>query len=131
MQGLYVAGSGLFLLGSVFLVAGTAPAGQGCRRRWCSGSPADSVFWGSVLFLVGSGCFLLDSIWEGDGVARASCAVAGNTAFLLGRLFFLHGSRTDQCDVLLRDRSADQHRRHRGQRIGAASTVRRVQVAPM
>ena len=130
-QGLYVAGSGLFLLGSVLLVAATIPVGQGCRRRWCGGAPADSLFWGSVLFLVGSGCFLLDSIWEGDDVARASCAVAGNTAFLLGRLFFLHGSCTDQCDALLRDRSADQHGRHRGQRDGAASTVRRVRVAPV
>lgn len=104
-KGLYVAGSCLFLVGSVLLVSATAPVGRGCRRRWCGAAPADSLFWGSVLFLVGSGCFLLDSIWEGAS-ARASCVVAGNTAFLSGRLFFVHGGCTNQCDALLRDRSS-------------------------
>jgi len=87
-------GSWCFLIGSAALIQSTVP------RSWCS----KEVFLllGSVFFLLGSFFFVFDcsavlSIYLGPYYD-----IIGNALFLPGRLCFLLGSTSDDCDILCR-----------------------------
>eukprot|EP00040_Diaphanoeca_grandis_P000966 m.17067 g.17067 ORF g.17067 m.17067 type:complete len:265 (+) comp11322_c0_seq1:526-1320(+) len=94
ITGCYITGSVLFLIGSVFLVVATIP------KQLCGVGP--SACWGSCLFLLGSVSFTTDAIWA-NPTHNYTFGVAGNSFFLLGRIFFLHGSTTPECDCIFRN----------------------------
>ncbi len=56
-----------------------------------------SLFWGSLAFLVGSCIFTHDSF-----NSSPKNAIVGYAFFVIGRLYFLWGSSTEEVDLLLR-----------------------------
>lgn len=117
LQVLYVSGSLLFLTGSAALLKATNPPPiqmlfknlsilQGLHLRYAVFDQQTSLFWGSTMFFLGSGCFTLDSAW---GLLHAEsqpehlgliCAILGYSTFAVGRVYFLCGSTTKDCNVL-------------------------------
>jgi len=87
-------GSWCFLIGSAALIQSTIP------RSWCS----KEVFLllGSVFFLLGSFFFVFDcsAVWV--TYLGPYYDIIGNALFLPGRLCFLIGSTSDECDILCR-----------------------------
>jgi len=94
----YFNGSLAFLLGSVFLVQVTGP------RHFKDFSPIDggaALWWGSFLFLAGSIAFEADSATVGMLYKHGNenKGLFGLVVFLIGRVFFIRGSRTDRCNI--------------------------------
>ena len=104
LPGCYSAGSLLFAIGSAFLVRATVgplppkPWDMVTRGFLASlfGKPW-SLFWGSAAFLLGSCAFARDSFFSSP-----NNAVAGYALFIVGRLFFLWGSTTQEVDIFFR-----------------------------
>lgn len=116
---LYLAGSLLFLAGSAALVRATLPPPAPMLFRklsyWekmCTQysllDQQSSLFWGSITFLLGSFLFSMDAAW---GIVSAESKPellslfsisAGYAFFTIGRVYFLWGSTTANCDVFLR-----------------------------
>ena len=59
-----------------------------------------SLFWGSLAFFLGSCFFAHDSF----SPSPSGDAVVGYALFVVGRLYFLWGSTTEEVDLLLRVR---------------------------
>eukprot|EP00929_Paragymnodinium_shiwhaense_P031896 TRINITY_DN17770_c0_g2_i1.p1 TRINITY_DN17770_c0_g2~~TRINITY_DN17770_c0_g2_i1.p1 ORF type:complete len:417 (-),score=40.47 TRINITY_DN17770_c0_g2_i1:530-1711(-) len=97
---LYITGSALFTSGSVCLVQATMPG---------TGSDS-SLFWGSVAFLLGSVVFLADSllpelvsvVLRPSANVQTTPLVSGLGVFTIGRIFFISGSITEDCDAFYR-----------------------------
>merc|ERR1712130_684565 len=95
----YVLGSVLFLVGSVFLVTATSVPAYACSPLSKSGS----LFWGSVCFLMGSIAFTYDSVmhYNPGTPAMPWLTKGGYSVFIAGRFYFVWGSLTPDCGVLL------------------------------
>jgi len=115
-SGLYLAGSLLFLAGSAVLVRATVPPPipmvmrelsftEHVRARFSMIDQQSSLFWGSMAFLMGSVLFTVDSAWGLHGGSKPALASVFNISmgyalFTVGRLYFLWGSTTADCDAL-------------------------------
>lgn len=75
------------------------------RHQYSVMDQQSSLFWGSTAFLLGSCLFLLDSSWslvhaesKQEGISLI-CCIAGYSFFTVGRIYFLWGSTTADCNV--------------------------------
>jgi hypothetical protein len=115
---LYLGGSVLFLAGSAVLVKATLPPPvpmvfgrlsfiEEMRARFSVIDQQSSLFWGSVMFLLGSVLFSLDASWsllhaESKPALLGLISVCmGYGFFTVGRVYFLWGSTTADCDAFL------------------------------
>lgn len=99
---LYLQGSLFFLVGSVFLVASTAPP---LNMTWCPHKKDNSLFWGCACFLVGSVFFIVDSSRFIAGEESSLLLVAlGYCFFTPGRLFVLWSVTTPEVGFSMRVR---------------------------
>jgi len=89
-EAFYYIGAVCFAVGSVALIVSTVPSSYISKEA--------TFFYGSVLFLLGSICFVMDSFHMDLPLLVA----LGNAFFLPGRVFFLLGSTTEECDILCR-----------------------------
>jgi len=87
-------GSWSFLIGSVALVQSTVP------KSYCSKEVF--LFLGSVFFLLGSFFFVFGCSQILSEYLDPHYSTIGNALFLPGRLCFLIGSTSDDCDILCR-----------------------------
>lgn len=95
----YLLGSVLFLVGSAFLLAATAPV-PGGAGKWSPVDIGGSLFWGSITFFIGSVAFTADAIQVVSGKEYTKwLAIAGNAIFVVGRLYFIWGSSTGEVGV--------------------------------
>lgn len=118
-QYLYVAGSLLFLAGSAVLVRATMPPPvpmvfrkltfmEQMRAQYSLFDQQSSLFWGSMMFLLGSILFSVDATWSllapefKPELLSVTCIAMGYAHFTVGRVYFLWGSTTADCDALLR-----------------------------
>ena len=89
----YAIGSGLFAIGSLFLVAATVgpgPKGPDWLHLFTNLFTKEwSLFWGSVCFFVGSCVFLYDSFSVSESMVLNT--KLGYVMFVFGRLAFLWG----------------------------------------
>lgn len=119
LQLLYLGGSLLFLLGSAMLVRATIPPPvpmlfrelscmEKIHAQYSLFDQQSSLFWGSITFLLGSFMFCLDSSWSllnADSrpeLLSVFSITLGYAFFTVGRLYFLWGSTTSECDALFR-----------------------------
>jgi len=91
----YVAGSIMFLMGSVLLIY----ALWECRLS--------NLLSGSILFLIGSFAFTLDAMAYYPEASRQLCYL-GYFVFIIGRICFLFGSQTKRCDIFFRNRAQNE-----------------------
>lgn len=113
---LYLSGSLFFLVGSISLVHATFPPPitmvfrsltwfQQARVRYSMIDQQSSLFWGSITFLIGSCSFCADAAWGlMDPESKppwfsAASIVTGYFVFTIGRLYFLWGSTTSECNA--------------------------------
>lgn len=116
---LYVAGSVLFLAGSALLVRATIPPPvpmlfrkisfiEELKGRFSLCDQQSSLFWGSMSFLFGSVLFTIDASWSASHpkskpeLLAPFCINMGYAFFTVGRLYFLWGSTTADCDIFFR-----------------------------
>jgi hypothetical protein len=114
---IYLSGSLFFLVGSLSLVRATLPPPimmvfrslsrfDHARLRFSLIDQQASLFWGSITFLLGSCCFCIDSawsLWHPESKPTwfvVVSSVAGYFVFTIGRLYFLWGSTTSECNAL-------------------------------
>eukprot|EP00929_Paragymnodinium_shiwhaense_P031895 TRINITY_DN17770_c0_g1_i1.p1 TRINITY_DN17770_c0_g1~~TRINITY_DN17770_c0_g1_i1.p1 ORF type:complete len:398 (-),score=12.11 TRINITY_DN17770_c0_g1_i1:521-1645(-) len=106
---LYMAGSAFFTSGSLCLVRATMP---GTRSDGTKMRVDSSLFWGSFAFLIGSVVFLADSclpelvsaILRASGNLQTTPLACGLGTFTVGRVLFIAGSVTEDCDVFYRSK---------------------------
>jgi len=118
-QILYLVGSLLFLAGSAVLVRATLPPPipmlfrklswyEEIPKKYSMIDQQSSLFWGSMMFLLGSLLFSLDAGWgllDADSkpeMLGIVCICAGYGLFTVGRVYFLWGSTTADCDAVFR-----------------------------
>jgi len=94
----YVAGSVMFLLGSMLLI----------YALW--EFKFSQLLSGSVLFLIGSFAFTIDAMAWYPESTKQLCYL-GYTVFILGRICFLFGSQTKRCDVFFRNNAKKEANR--------------------
>lgn len=105
---LYHAGSWLFLVGSVGIVVGAFRGLTGDENtcKWYDLLPHKSqaaYVFGGLCFGMGSAIFC----WDASSLPYPKQAVTiGLALFVVGRMFFLYGSQTSQCNVFLCDNSS-------------------------
>jgi hypothetical protein len=116
---LYLAGSLLFLAGSAVLVRATMPPPapmlfrkltfmEQMRAQYSPFDQQSSLFWGSMMFLSGSILFSVDASWSLLNTEAkpewlsVTCISVGYALFTVGRVYFLWGSTTADCDAFLR-----------------------------
>jgi len=115
-QVLYLLGSLLFLVGSIVLVCATTPAPipmlfrqptwmEKFRGQFSMIDQQSSLFWGSVTFLLGSILFALDASWDllhaesKPELLSVFVSIVGYSFFTVGRVYFLWGSTTTECNA--------------------------------
>jgi len=86
----YVAGSVMFVLGSLLLI----------YALW--EFRLSNLLSGSILFLIGSFAFTIDSLAWYPEATKQLCYL-GYLVFIIGRICFLFGSQTKRCDIFFRN----------------------------